>query len=155
MSNIDTTISSTFEKSFNIDIKNQMIKDKSTSALATKQLSRIETFASLKSKKRHCVFFFVFAFIFFNTFLFRNKRAMINAKSFSSSSTFKDKSSRILFKDCHDIFTQGRFARTHSKHFAFLLLFFMAIQERSKARQRSQGKSTRTSYRFISTIVRK
>ena len=132
-----------------------MIEDKSTSASTTKQLSKIKTFISIKSKKKHCVFFFVFTFIFFKIFLFRNRRAMIVDKSFSSSSIFKDKSSRILSKDCHDMFTQRRFARTYSKHFALLLLFFIATQRRSKAKQRSQEKTTKTSYQFISTAMRR
>ena len=80
---------------------------------------------------------------------------MIVIKSFLFSSIFEDKFLRILFKDCYDIFTQRRFARTHSKHFTFLLLFFIATQEWSKIKQQSQEKLKKISYRFISTTMRK
>ena len=155
MSNVDTIISSTFEKLFNIDIKNQMIENKLTNVSTTKQLLKIETFVSFNFERKHCVFFFVLAFIFFNIFLFRKRRTIIVVKNFSLSSIFENKSSRVLFKNCHDILTQKRFARTHSKHFALLLIFFIATQKRSKTKQRSQRKSTKTSCRFILATIRK
>ena len=124
------TISSTFEKSFNIVIKNHIAKNKSTRAFATKQLENFNDSNSFIFDIKHWVFNFVLAFISFKIFLLRSNRVMIVASNFSFSTILKAYSSRLRFNDDHDIFTQILLKRTHFEHLRRDDEFVIAIQER-------------------------
>ena len=148
------TISSTFEKSFNIIIKNHIAKNKSTKAFATRQSKDFNDLNFFIFDIKHWVFNLILTFIFFKIFLLRNNRVMTIASNFSFSTILKTYSSRLRFNDDHDIFTQTLLKRTHFEHFKRDDKFVIAIQERLIKQQRSQKKSIKKSWRSISKAKR-
>ena len=70
LSNVFKIILSTFEKLFNIIKKNQTTNDKLTRIFATKHFENFNAFDFFIFDNKHCVFRFVFAFIFFKKIYF-------------------------------------------------------------------------------------
>ena len=143
------TISSTFEKSFNIIMKDHIAKNKSTRAFATKQSKNFNDSNFFIFDIKHWVFNLILTFISFKIFLLRSNRVMTIASNFSFFAILKAYSSRLRFNDDHDIFTQVFLKRTHSKHLRRDDEFVIAIQERLIRQQRSQERSIKKSWRSI------
>jgi len=114
-----------------------MIKDASTRAFATRQSKDFATFDFFTSNKKHCVFRFAFASIFFNIFLFRSNCVITIANTTSFLTIFENKSFLMRFSEVHDILIHALLTRTHSKHFRRDDESFIAIQDLSKQKQRS------------------
>jgi hypothetical protein len=124
-----SVISSTFEKSSSIARDDQKTKDDSTRAFATKQLKDFETFNFFILDNRYCVFRFVFALIFFRTFLFRSNRIITIVSTASSLAILTERSSLLWSRKNQDMFTHDLFARTHFEYFKRDEKSFMTIQK--------------------------
>ncbi len=118
-----------------------MTEDASIRAFAAEQLKDSVTFDFFTSNKRHCVFRFAFALIFFSIFLFRNNRVITIVNTASFLAIFENKSSLIRFSEIHDMLTHALLARTHFEHFRRDDESFIAMQNLSEQEQRSQIKS--------------
>ena len=110
-------ISSKFEKSFSIARDNQRVEDDSTRAFATRQLKNSKTFNFFIFNKRHYVFRFAFALIFFSIFLFRSNRIITIVNKASSLAILTKKSFLLWSKKDYDMFKHNLFAQTHFEHF--------------------------------------
>jgi len=121
-------IPSTFEKSSSIARDDQKARDDSTRTFATRQLKDSRAFDFFILDKRHCVFRFAFALIFFRIFLFQSNRIMTIVSKASSLAILTKRSFLLWSRKDHDIFTHDLLARTHFEHFKRDEKSFMAIQ---------------------------
>jgi len=121
-----------FEKSSSIASEDQMAEDTSIRAFVAEQLKDSATFNFFISNKRHCVFCFAFAFIFFSIFLFRSNRVITIVNTASFLAIFENKSFLMRFSEAHDMLTHALFARTHFEYFRRDSESFIAIQDLSE-----------------------